>query len=63
MPGSWIMMGHVYCILLLEWSTTSQRLWVYRIYVPYATQRSQITIRKEKGVTLGILVSRLINRW
>ena len=24
------------CILLLEWSTTSQKLWVYRISVPYA---------------------------
>ena len=33
MPGSWIMMRHVSCILLLEWSTTSQRLWVYRISV------------------------------
>ena len=35
-PGSWIMMRHVSCILLLEWSTTSQRLWVYRTSVPYA---------------------------
>ena len=40
--GSWIMMRHVPCILLLKWSTTFQRLWVYRI-------------RKEKGATPGIL--------
>ena len=26
-------MRHVSCVLLLEWSTTSQRLWVYRISV------------------------------
>ena len=50
------MVRHVKCILLLEWSTTSQRLWVYRISVPYAQKRSQIPIRKEKGATLGILV-------
>ena len=48
----------VSCIILLEWSTTSQRLWVYRIFVPYAQKD-----RKEKGETLGILVSRLNNRW
>ena len=29
------MMRHVSRILLLEWSTTSQRLWMYRISVPY----------------------------
>ena len=40
--GSQIMMRHVKCILLLKWSTTFQRLWVYRI-------------RKEKGATPGIL--------
>ena len=39
-PGSWIMMRHVSCILLLEWSTTSQWLWVYRISVPYAQKDS-----------------------
>ena len=35
------MMRHVSCILLLEWSTTSQRLWVYRIPVPYAQKVPQ----------------------
>ena len=31
MPGSWIMIRHVSRILLLEWSTTSQRLLMYCI--------------------------------
>ena len=30
-------MRHVSCILLLEWSTTSQRLWVYS---PYSTEKT-----------------------
>ena len=30
---------------------------------PLCTKRSQIPIRKEKGATLGILVSRLNNGW
>ena len=63
-PGSWIMMTHISCILFLDWSTTSQRLWVYRISVPYAQKkRSQIPIWKEKGATWVILVSRLDKRW
>ena len=39
--GSRIMMRHVSRILLLEWSTTAQRLWVYRISVPYADSYSK----------------------
>ena len=50
-PGSWIMMTHISCILFLDWSTTSQRLWVYSISVPYAQKRSKIPIWKEKGAT------------
>ena len=40
-PGSWIMMRHVSCILLLEWSTTSQRLWVYGSSFHYAQKDSR----------------------
>ena len=43
------MMRYVSCILLLEWSTTSQRLWVYRISVSYAHKKSEIPIKKERG--------------
>ena len=48
-PGSWIMMRHVSCILLLEWSTTSQRLCVYRIYVPYAQKGPRFLFKKRRG--------------
>ena len=49
-PGSWIMMRHVSCILLLEWSTTSQRLWVYtRITVPYAQKDPRFLFEKRRG--------------
>ena len=48
-PGSWIMMRHVSCILLLEWSTTSQRLWVYRISVPYAQKDPRFLLEKRRG--------------
>ena len=48
-PGSWIMMRHVSCILLLEWSTTSQRLWVYRIPVPYAQKDPRFLFEKRRG--------------
>ena len=48
-PGSWIMMRHVRCILLLEWSTTSQRLWVYRIYFPYAYKDPRFLFIKRRG--------------
>ena len=48
-PGSWIMMRHVSCILLLEWSTTSQRLWVYRISVPYAQKEPRFLFEKRRG--------------
>ena len=61
-PGSWIMMRNVPCILLLEWSTTSQRLWVYMISVPYAKKIPDSHL-KRVGATPGILVSRLNNRW
>ena len=47
--GSWIMMKHVSCILLLEWSTTSQRLWVYRISVPYAEKDPWFLFEKKRG--------------
>ena len=48
-PGSWIMMRHVSCILLLEWSTTSQRLWLYRISVPYAQKDPRFLFEKRRG--------------
>ena len=43
------MMGHVPCILLLEWSTTSQRLWLYRIYVPYGQKDPRFLFKKRRG--------------
>ena len=43
------MMRHVSCILLLEWSTTSQMLWVYRISVPYAQKDSRFLFKKRRG--------------
>ena len=48
-PGLWIMMRHVSCILLLEWSTTFQRLWVYRISVPYALKDPRFLFEKIRG--------------
>ena len=47
--GSWIMMRHVSCILLLEWSTTSKRLRVYMISVPYALKYSRFLCEKRRG--------------
>ena len=49
-PVSWVMMRQFSFILLLEWSTTSQRLWVYRISIPYA-QKSPL--RKRAGGNPG----------
>ena len=49
-PGSWIM--------TLEWSTTSQRLWVYTIPVPYAQKENRFLFEKRRGATPGVLVSR-----
>ena len=45
-------MRHVSCILLLEWSTTSQRLWVYRISVPYAQKDPRFLFEKRRGQPL-----------
>ena len=42
------MMRHVSCILLLEWSTTSQRLWVYRI-CPLCTKKIPDSYSKREG--------------
>ena len=42
-------MRHVLCILLLEWSTTSQRLWVWRISVPYAQKDPRFLFKKRRG--------------
>ena len=42
-------MRHVSCILLLEWSTTSQPLWVYRISVPYAQKDPRFLFEKRRG--------------
>ena len=58
-PGSWIMMRHVSCILLLEWSTTTERLWVYRISVPYAQNNPRFLFekRREQPQELWSLVS------
>ena len=43
------MMRHVSCVLLLEWSTTSQRLWVYRISVTYAQKDPRFQFKKSRG--------------
>ena len=42
------MMRHVSCILLLEWSTTSQRVCVYRISVPYAQKDPRFLFEKRR---------------
>ena len=42
-------MRHVSCILLLEWSTTSQTLSVYRISVPYAQNDPGFLFDKRRG--------------
>ena len=41
-------MGHggAGMILLLEWSTSSQRLWVYKISVPYAQKYPSFLFEK-----------------
>ena len=43
------MMRHVSRILLLEWSTTSQRLWVYRMSVRYAQKDQRVLFEKRRG--------------
>ena len=43
------MMRHVSCILLLEWSTTSQRLWLYMVSVPYAQKDPRFLFEKSRG--------------
>ena len=43
------MMRHVKCILLLQCSTTSQRLWVFRISVPYAQKDPRFLFTKKRG--------------
>ena len=48
-PGSRMVKRHVSCILLLEWSTTSQRLWMYRIYVPYAQTDPRFLFKQRRG--------------
>ena len=42
-------MRHVSCIFLLEWSTNSQRLWVYRISVPYAQKDPSSLFEMRRG--------------
>ena len=49
LPRSWIIMRHVSCILLLEWSTTSQGLWVYMISVHYAQKDPRFLFEKRRG--------------
>ena len=44
--------GSQISILLLEWSTTSQRLWVYRISVPYAQKHPRFLFEKRRGQPL-----------
>ena len=46
MQGSWTMVRHVSCILLLEWSTTSQMLRLYLTPVPYVLKDSRLLRRK-----------------
>ena len=48
-----IMIRHVSCILLLEWSTTSQRPWVYRTSVPYAKKKIPDSYSKREGGNPG----------
>ena len=48
MLGSWIMKMFVLCILLLEWSTTSLRLWVLRMYHSYDRTRQADRSRLNK---------------
>ena len=43
------MMRHVSYIFLLEWSTTSQRLWVCSTSVPYAQTDPRVLIEKRRG--------------
>ena len=43
------MMRHVKYILLLEWSTTLQRLWVYTISVTYAQKDPRFLFEKRRG--------------
>ena len=45
------------CILLLEWSTTFQRLWMYKISVPYARKKTQSSLKRAGGnpVNSGLL--------
>ena len=52
-------MRHVSCILLLEWSTTSQRLWVYRISVIHAQKYPRVLFeqRREQPREFWSLVS------
>ena len=47
------MMRHVSCILLVEFSTTSQRLLVYRISVPYAHKKDPYSHLKRAGGNPG----------
>ena len=48
-PRSWIMMRHVSCILLLEWSTTSKRMKLYRISVPFSEKDPRFLFEKRRG--------------
>ena len=51
------MMRHVSYILLLEWSTTSQRMWVYGVSVLYEQKDSRLKIAGGgKYLARGILV-------
>ena len=40
---------HVKCILLLQWSTSSQRLWVFRISVPNVQKDPRFLFKKRRG--------------
>ena len=44
-----VMNYDVSCIVLLEWFTTSQRLWVYTISVPYAQKDPRFLFEKRRG--------------
>ena len=43
------MMRHVSCISLMEWSTTSQTLWVYRISVHFAQKDPRYLFEERRG--------------
>ena len=40
---------HVSCILLPELSTSCNRLWVYKVFVPYTQNDSRFLLKESRG--------------